>query len=249
MRNGRANKNRHLGLALQALVRPLYPKKYPSSQWFALYARVFDTVEVNNTFYRLPTEDALQNWHRRTPQVLLQHEGKSLHHSYQALRDPDNAISLFYSRVELLRSKLGLILFQLPPRWHVDPERLADFLPALPRAHRYVFEFRDESCNTPAIFDLLWRHKIALCIHDWRGSQSQMELTADFTYIRFHGTTGKYQGNYNNSLLGNWADRIRGWAAHLSHIYVYFNNDQHGYAVNNALTLQHLLNRELSRAA
>ncbi len=112
-----------------------------------------------------------------------------------------------------------------------------------------MFEFRDESWNTPAIFDLLRRHKIALCIHDWRGSQSPVELTADFTYIRFHGTTGKYQGNYGDSLLGDWADRIKGWAAHLSHIYAYFNNDQHGYAINNAQTLQHLLNRELSRAA
>src|SRR5438552_282381 len=132
---------------------PFYPKKCPSSQWFELCARVFDTVEVNNTFYRLPTEDALR------------------------------------------------------------------------------------------------RHKIALCIHDWRGSQSPVELTADFTYIRFHGATGKYQGNYGEPFLRNWAERIKGWATHLSHIYAYFNNDQHGYAVNNAQTLQHLLHRELSRAA
>jgi len=229
---------------------PLYPKKCPSSQWFDLYARVFDTVEVNNTFYRLPTEDALRNWHDAAPRKFCFSVKASRFITHiKRLRDPDNAISLFFSRVELLRSKLGPILFQLPPRWHVDPGRLADFLPALPRGHRYVFEFRDESWNTPTIFDLLRRHKIAVCIHDWCGSQSPMELTADFTYIRFHGTTGKYQGNYGDSLLGDWADRIKGWATHLSHIYAYFNNDQHGYAVNNAQTLQHLLHRELSRAA
>jgi uncharacterized protein YecE (DUF72 family) len=229
---------------------PVYPKKCPSSQWLDFYAGLFDTVEVNNTFYRLPTEDALWNWHEVAPRKFCFSVKASRFITHiKRLRDPGNAISLFFSRVELLGSKLGPILFQLPPRWHVDPERLADFLPALPRGRRYAFESRDERWNTPAIFDMLRRHKIALCIHDWHGSQSPMELTADFAYIRFHGTKGKYRGNYNDSLLRNWADRIKGWAAHLSRIYVYFNNDQHGYAVNNAQTLQHLLSQQLSRAA
>src|SRR5947209_1681328 len=140
---------------------PFYPKKCPSSQWFELYARVFDTVEVNNTFYRLPTEDALRNWHDAAPRKFCFSVKASRFITHiKRLRDPDNAISLFFSRVELLRSKLGPILFQLPPRWHVDPGRLADFLPALPRGHRYVFEFRDESWNTPTIFDLLLLNKI-----------------------------------------------------------------------------------------
>ncbi|PYX09138.1 MAG: DUF72 domain-containing protein [Acidobacteria bacterium] len=228
----------------------LYPKKCPPSQWFDLYAQSFDTVEVNNTFYRLPTEDALRRWHDAAPAgfCFAVKASRFITH-IKRLRDPENAIALFFSRVELLGHKLGPILFQLPPNWHVDAERLADFLRALPLNHRYVFEFRDESWNTPPIFDLLRRHKIAFCIHDWRGSQSPVELTADFTYIRFHGATGKYQGNYDDHLLRSWAERIGNWTSHLSRIYVYFNNDQHGYAVSNAQTLQQLLNRDLSRAA
>ena len=182
---------------------PVYPKKCPSSQWFDLYARYFNTVEVNNTFYRLPTEDALRNWRDAAPRKFCFSVKASRFITHiKRLRDPADAISLFFSRAELLRSKLGPILFQLPPRWHVDLERLADFLLALPRGRRYVFEFRDESWNTPAIFDLLRRHKIAVCIHDWRGSQSPIELTADFTYIRFHGATGKCQWPFAAELGG-----------------------------------------------
>jgi len=116
---------------------PVYPKKCPSSRWFELYARLFDTVEVNNTFYRLPTEDAVRNWHDTAPRKFCFSVKASRFITHvKRLRDPADAISLFFSRVELLRSKLGPILFQLPPRWHVDPERLADFLPALPRGQR-----------------------------------------------------------------------------------------------------------------
>src|SRR5437588_8530721 len=160
---------------------PFYPKKCPSSQWFELYARLFDTVEVNNTFYRLPTEDALRNWHDAAPRKFCFSVKSSRFITHiKRLRDPDDAISLFFSRVELLRSKLGPILFQLPPRWHVDPERLADFLPALPRGHRYVFEFRDESWNTPAIFNLLRRHNCSLY------SRLARIAVADGANRRFH---------------------------------------------------------------
>jgi uncharacterized protein YecE (DUF72 family) len=228
----------------------IYPKKCPPSQWFDRYTRLFDTVEVNNSFYRLPTEDAVRHWHDSAPPgfCFAVKASRFITH-IKRLRHPENAIAMFFSRVELLGHKLGPILFQVPPNWHVDAERLAEFLPALPRNHRHVFEFRNESWNTPPIFDLLRRHKIAFCIHDWRGSQSPVQLTTDFTYIRFHGTTGKYQGNYDEQLLRTWAARIRSWAARLSHIYVYFNNDQHGYAVTDAQALRRLLGRNLSRAA
>src|SRR5438552_18848587 len=154
---------------------PFYPKKCPSSRWFELYARVFDTVEVNNTFYRLPTEDALRNWHDAAPRKFCFSVKASRFFTHiKRLRDPDNAISLFFSRVELLRSKLGPILFQLPPRWHVDPGRLADFLSALPRGHRYVLEFRHTSWHTRTIFDLLCRPTIAVSSHNCSRTRSQL---------------------------------------------------------------------------
>lgn len=202
----------------------VYPRKCPPSRWFDLYVRLFDTVEVNNTFYRLPTEGALDRWRDAAPCgfCFAVKASRFITH-VKRLRDPENAIALFFSRAELLGPKLGPILFQLPPKWHVDAEGLAESLPALPRSHRYAFEFRDASWNAPTVFDLLRRNKMAFCIHDWRGSQLPMEMTTDFTYIRFHGTTEKYQGNYDQRLLQSWAERIENWAGLLTHIYVYFN--------------------------
>ena len=104
--------------------------------------------------------------------------------------------------------------------------------------HQHVFEFRDPTWYTPEIYRLLRQHNVALCWHDWRGEQSPQKLTADFTYVRFHGATGKYEGNYTPEMLGKWADLIRGWIPKLRDIYVYFNNDQGGYAVQNALLLK-----------
>jgi uncharacterized protein YecE (DUF72 family) len=228
---------------------PIYPEKCPPSEWFGRYAQSFDTVEINNSFYRLPTENALHHWRDAAPRgfCFAVKASRFITH-IKRLRDPQNAIALFFSRVELLGPKLGPILFQLPPKWHVDAERLAEFLAVLPKSDRYAFEFRDESWNMPAVFDLLRRHKMALCIHDWFGSQAPMEMTTDFTYIRLHGPTGKYRGNYDQRLLRGWAERIGTWAADLSHIYVYFNNDQYGYAVNNAQALRQLLGLSPTRA-
>jgi uncharacterized protein YecE (DUF72 family) len=141
--------------------------------------------------------------------------------------------------MEILKQKLGPILFQLPPNWHVSEDRLGQFLDALPRKrHQYVFEFRDPTWYTPEVYALLRHHNAALCLHDWQGNRSPLELTADFTYVRFHGATGKYQGNYTPEMLATWADLICRWRPTLKDIFVYFNNDQGGYAVQNAQLLR-----------
>ena len=140
--------------------------------------------------------------------------------------------------MEGLEPKLGPILFQLPPNWNVNTERLSEFLSFLPSKHRYVFEFRDPTWYTPAVYDLLRKYNVALCVHDWQGQRSPTELTADHAYIRFHGATGKYQGNYTEEMLRAWAELISKWMFRLRAIDVYFNNDQGGHAVRNALTLQ-----------
>jgi uncharacterized protein YecE (DUF72 family) len=148
-------------------------------------------------------------------------------------------LNTFLERMGTLRQKLGPVLFQLPPNWHVNVDRLSDFLAILPQKdHGYVCEFRDWTWYTPVVFNLLRKYNVALCIHDLHGQRTPIELTADFTYIRFHGATGKYQGSYTDEMLNEWAERIRTWTTRVREIYVYFNNDQGGHAVRNAQTLQ-----------
>ena len=141
-----------------------------------------------------------------------------------------------------LGKKLGPILFQLPPRWKLNIERLAEFLEALPDEHRYAFEFRDESWLMPEVFELLRTHKAALCVHDFADMKIPVEVTADFAYVRFHGpTSAKYWGSYSDEQLRQWAERIESWRSQLTSVYVYFNNDPEGAAVRNALTLKSLV--------
>jgi uncharacterized protein YecE (DUF72 family) len=141
----------------------------------------------------------------------------------------------------VLEHKLGPILFQLPPNWELDLERLTNFVSFLPREHRYAFEFRNASWSVPETYDLLARHNIAYCIFHLAGIHSPIQVTADFTYVRLHGPGGKYQGSYSDADLGKWAKRIGKWRRELKTIYVYFDNDQAGYAAQNAISLKELV--------
>lgn len=164
------------------------------------------------------------------------------------LRDSGSALQTFLARMEILREKMGPILFQLPPNWHVNTERLAEFLSSLPLSrHEYVCEFRDPTWYMPAVYEILRRFKVALCVHDWRGQESPIELTADHIYIRFHGTSGKYQGSYTDAMLSRWAELISDLRRKLRAIYVYFNNDQGGHAIRNAQTLHSMLGIDIHR--
>lgn len=205
------------------------------------YTRHFDTVELNNTFYKLPTEEALNSWRGGTPaNFRFALKGSRFLTHMKKLKDAGQGIERFFERATLLGRKLGPAVFQLPPRWGVNVERLEDFLEALPRGHRYAFEFRDESWNRAEVFKLLRRHRAAYCIFDLAGFQSPLEITADFTYIRLHGPGAKYQGRYGEDALRAWTRRLRDWK--LRAAYVYFDNDQAGYAAQNALRLKQMLN-------
>jgi uncharacterized protein YecE (DUF72 family) len=122
-------------------------------------------------------------------------------------------------------------------------QRLEEFLQALPPKHRYAFEFREPSWNTPAVYDVLRRYNAAYCIHELAGFHTDLVLTADFTYVRLHGPGGKYQGCYADEKLRKWAERIAGWSRKLKGIYLYFDNDDSGYAPRNALELKHLVKK------
>lgn len=231
-------------------VGTFYPPKTPASRMLEYYLRYFDTVELNNSFYKLPTEEAFENWRDATPPgfVFAVKGSRFITHN-KKLKDPENALENLIPRAEKLGAKLGPILFQLPPKWGCNVERLEEFLRALPRRHRYAFEFREPSWHCSEVLEVLRRHNVAYCIYELAGFSTENELTADWTYIRLHGPGGKYQGSYPDETLQRWAADIVQWSARLKAAYVYFDNDQAGYAAENALRLKQFLGMEQTRAA
>lgn len=223
---------------------PFYPDKLPAKEMFAFYARHFDTVEINNSFYHLPLPSTFDSWRDNSPKhFLFAVKGSRFITHMKKLKEPESSSVKFFDGVERLGEKLGPILFQLPPRWQVNVERLSHFLDVLPKHRRYVFEFRDESWLVKEVYDVLRKHNAAFCIHNLVGRQTPFEITADFTYVRFHGPgAAKYRGSYSTNALQNWADRIGNWRADLSAVYVYFNNDVGGAAIENAKTLKQMVN-------
>jgi uncharacterized protein YecE (DUF72 family) len=218
---------------------PFYPKKMPAAKMLDFYAQQFDTVELNNSFYHLPLESALESWRESTPRgFLFAMKGSRYLTHMKKLRDPGPGIERFMQRADLLGRKLGPILFQLPPRWQVNVARLEAFLEALPRRHRYGFELREESWRTEAVYKVLRKHNAAFCIYELAGVRTQYTITANFTYVRLHGPGGAYQGSYDRGTLRRWAERIRAWKKDLRAVYVYFDNDQAGFAARNALELK-----------
>jgi len=228
-----------------------YPEGMKANQMLAHYLRDFDTVELNNTFYQLPTESTFDAWRDSTPRDFLYAvKGSRFITHMIKLKDAQRGLTNFMPRAERLGPKLGPILWQLPPHWKVNVERLEEFLSLLPKKHRYTFELRNETWMTDEVLEVLKKHNAAFCIYELAGYQSPLELTADWTYIRLHGPTSfKYQGSYSDEQLAEWADRIRAWNRKLKAIYVYFDNDDSAYAVYNALTLKRMVKRLMQRRA
>ena len=226
-----------------------YPPDVPVSRMLNYYVRHFDTVELNNSFYRLPTSEAFDCWRDATPAnfVFSVKASRFLTHN-KKLKDPENALDNLIPRAVRLGRKLGPILFQLPPKWRVNAERLENLLAVLPRDIRYSFEFREPSWITSDINKLLTRYNVAFCIYELAGYHSPFSVTADFAYVRLHGpASGKYQGSYSNERLREWAEKIEGWAKNLAAVYVYFDNDQAAYAAHNALTLKGMVAGSVQR--
>jgi uncharacterized protein YecE (DUF72 family) len=222
-----------------------YPPRCPARLWLEYYARRFDTVEVNATFYRLPTVKAVQGWVDQTPDdfVFAVKGSRYLTH-VRRLTDVGPGLERFYERIEpLVRSpKLGPVLWQLPHTFRRDDERLANALARLPPG-RHCFEFRHRSWFSEDVMRLLREHRVALVIADRpqiRDFQTH-ELTADWTYVRFHAGTRGRRGNYSETELREWAARIRAWP--VRETFLYFNNDWEGFAPRNAMRLRELLGR------
>ncbi|MFL5894929.1 MAG: DUF72 domain-containing protein [Thermoleophilaceae bacterium] len=217
-----------------------YPQKgCPASRWLEYYARNFDTVEINSTFYRLASRDAVARWVQQTPDhfVFAPKISRFITHM-KRLTDMEQAVERFYERIEPLTAspKLGPVLWQLPENFHRNDERLAYALDRLPPG-RHCFEFRHPSWFEDDVYAQLRDHDVALVIgdHPDRPFQSY-EFTTDFTFVRFHTGARGRGGNYSRTEIDEWAQRLRDWRREVD-VFAYFNNDWKGYAVRNAIDL------------
>src|SRR5215469_1774603 len=193
--------------------------------------------------YRPPEKKTFARWKALAPPgfIFAVKASRFITH-IKRLKDAEDSVKLFFSRAQPLGTALGPVLFQLPPRWKLNLDRLSDFLSILPRRHKFSLEFRDQSWYSPQVYQMLRLHNVALCIHDWREMPWPKELTADFIYIRLHGSGMRWGGNYPDAQLRRWAEAIRSWQPQLKEVFVYFNNDIGGHAIRNAHALRHMLN-------
>jgi uncharacterized protein YecE (DUF72 family) len=213
-----------------------YRDDLPKAEWFSHYARQFDTVEINNTFYRLPEASTFDAWRRQAPQRFCYALKFSRYGSHIVrLKKPKSTIGRFLRRADRLGEFLGPILVQLPPNWKADPERLAAFLKAAPMNYRWAVEFRDPRWLCQEVFAILHEHDSALCIHDLIEDHPR-RVTSGWVYLRFHGD--RYSGSYSSEKLKAEARWIKQQLASGKDVFAYFNNDAQGYAVENALDLR-----------
>jgi uncharacterized protein YecE (DUF72 family) len=217
----------------------IYPEGLPARRWLERYAELFDTVEVNNTFYRLPSQSAVEGWVEQTPSgfVIAVKASRYLTH-VKRLREMQRGAARYFEAIGPLASspKLGPVLWQLPANFKRDDERLGEALGQLPKG-RHCFEFRHPTWFVPEVYELLRRHGAALVIGDdpERPFQSH-EITADWTYVRFHRGNRGRRGNYSKRELEDWKRRIAAWRSDVE-VFAYFNNDWEAFAPRNALWL------------
>jgi len=223
--------------------RRFYPVGLPPREWLPFYARHFATVELNNSFYRLPSKAAFRAWRAQVPDdfVFAVKASRFLTH-LKRLKAPGPPLDRLLRRVRPLGPALGPILFQLPAQFRANLPRLAGFLRALGRQRlvpgvRAALEVRDASWLADETYDLLRKANVALCFHDVHAQPVTDPVTADFVYVRRHGTAPRYRGSYPDAMLWTDAERIAGWLAEGLDVYVYFNNDGGGAAVRNASRL------------
>lgn len=219
-----------------------YPPKLKNEDQLNFYSKHFSSTEINNSFYRLPTMELYENWYSQVPaDFIFAVKGSRFITHLKKLNVDRSVMDQFIQRASHLKKKLGPILFQLPPKWKVNLERLDHFLNLLPTDHRFAFEFRDHTWNIAEVYRLLERHNCAYCQYDLAGYQSPQRVTADFVYIRLHGPGDKYEGSYHLEKLEVWADCCKSYQNEGKDIYLYFDNDQKAYATQNGQKLSSLL--------
>jgi uncharacterized protein YecE (DUF72 family) len=226
-----------------------YPPELSPARWFAHYALHFDTVEINNTFYRLPDAATFEKWRERAPGHFLYSVKASRFLTHmKKLKDPHDPLVRFFGNAKHLGPHLGPILYQLPPRWPVDLNRLENFLQDLRRVWPdpiHAMEFRDPSWYDSQVLALLDRYEVTLCLHDMKGSATERIAIGPFVYVRFHGVE-RYGGAYSDDQLDAWSDWLAARAASGADVYAYFNNDVGGHAPRDAVRLRRRLQQRLA---
>lgn len=221
-----------------------YPQNLNSAKFLDYYQTQFNTVEINSSFYHLPKQITFQNWYQKTAKnfIFSIKASKFITHT-KRLKNCREPLNLFLERTKILKEKLGPILFQLPPMFKMNSQRLKEFLIMLSKTHQYAFEFRHPSWFSPEIYELLKKHNTALTIADTPHYPCVEKITADFCYLRFHGHQAIYASNYSNQELKIWQEKIKKWLKkfNLKQVYTYFDNDAHGFAPFNAHTLEKFL--------
>ncbi len=222
-----------------------YPKGLAPNKWLAYYAGIFSTVELNVTFYRPPSLETFQSWHDKTPpDFRFSIKGSRTITHFQKLHNVSESLRTFFENAKPLAEKLSVVLWQLPSSFRVDAVLLKNFLADLrPYQHaRHAFEFRHLSWIETGIVKMLRDENIAICMADWPGFTPEIPTTADFVYVRRHGTDkqNRYHGAYSPQALNVEAAQIRAWSKQDKDIFLYFNNDYEGHAAQNALTIQKL---------
>jgi len=224
-----------------------YPQDVPQRRWLEFYSGQFDTVELNVTFYRLIKREVFDGWYRRTPkEFLFAVKGSRYITHVRRLRDCEEAVQRFSENAQGLQEKLEVILWQLPPRFIYQKERLTAFSEMVGESSvlsktRHAFEFRHESWFIPEVARLLEGYGFSLCICDSPHLPSTETVTADFVYLRFHGSQSLYGSKYTDEELTRWAQKTQAWLDQGISVYAYFNNDACGYAVENARRLREIL--------
>ena len=218
-----------------------YPRDLPAGRWLQYYLRHFDTVEINYSFYRLPTAENFVAWREQVPPgFLFAVKGNRFITHLKRLSDPAEPVGRFFARAGELGPTAGPMLWQLPPTFQCDIERLEGFLAALPWEYQHAFEFRHDSWFTDGVYAALRARDAALCLADRGGGTTPLEITASWTYVRFHGGVGEGWA-YTQPQLREWAERIADYRAQGLTTYAYFNNDPHGHAITDGRRLRSLL--------
>ena len=216
-----------------------YPPKTPQRLWFVHYSGTFGTVELNTSFYHLPKPETFAKWRDQAPPGFRYAVKAPRYITHmKKLKDCAEPVEEFLTRARNLCHALGPILYQLPPRWECDTERLQAFIALLPADLDHVFEFREKSWVTEQVLALLDVRGISFCAHDMRGLATPRWASGPVAYVRFHGGTGKYRGRYSDEILLGWTDWIVEQAKSRRDVWCYFNNDIGGDAIQDALTLR-----------
>jgi uncharacterized protein YecE (DUF72 family) len=222
---------------------PFYPKGLPIKNQLQYYATHFSTTELNGVFYRTPTPQAVRSWRDQTGKnlVFAWKASKFITHWKRLWQKSVNSLELLEDRLSLLGEKAGPVLFQLPPNFEADADRLAEFFKLLSKKRRYSFEFRHPSWYAPRILRMLSEQNVSLCLSDHHDAPAPWKRTADFVYVRGHGPSGRYRGHYSQDVLAGWAKRIKSWKKQGCDVFVYFDNDQKSAAPADASRLKRLM--------